>query len=208
LSAFAGRRPEEAEQTTWNDINFAEKWIRVEAQTSKIGQRRVVYPLPTAIVWLKKAKKLGAELPLGQRARKKDRLALRAELGWPTWKKDVTRHTAASNWLAVSRSSAEVAESLGHSEKVLKKHYKALITKAEAEEFWKLGCPAKPAKKPAAPAGRKKPAPGPVTGVARRSVKPRSRPVTSCQITAEPAPLPPDSFPNSHRSPCPDPATN
>lgn len=157
LSAFAGLRPEEAEKTTWKDINFAEGWIRVEAQTSKVGQRRVVYPLPTAIAWLQQAKELGAELPLGRKARKLDRIALRAELNWPVWKQDVTRHTAASNWLAVSRSSADVAESLGHSEKILKKHYKALITKAEAEKFWNLipvTTPAKATKaaKPAKPA--------------------------------------------------------
>ena len=52
LLNFAGLRPEEAAKTTWAMINFKEGWIRVEAQTSKIRQRRVVYAPPMAMAWL------------------------------------------------------------------------------------------------------------------------------------------------------------
>jgi integrase len=138
LSTFAGLRPEEAEQTTWRDINFTEGWIKVEAQTTKVRQRRVVYPLPCAMDWLAFAKKKKSILPLSLKQRTKDRKKLRAVLGWKAWKQDVTRHTAASMWLAHSGSTAAVATALGHSESVLRKNYMALVTKAEAEKFW--GC--------------------------------------------------------------------
>jgi integrase len=97
----------------------------------------VVYPLPIALAWLKRAKRLKSELPLSPKRQLADRKELRVILGWKKWKQDVTRHSAASYWLASEGSAAHVAEMLGHSERTLKSHYKALVTKAEAERFWK-----------------------------------------------------------------------
>ena len=138
LSTFAGLRPEEAEKTTWKEINFDESWIRVEAQTTKVRQRRVVYPLPMAMTWLERAKKLKSKLPLTIKTRKADRNAMRTLLGWKEWKQDCTRHTCASMWLAHTGSAEKVATALGHSENILRKHYMALVTKADAEKFWNL----------------------------------------------------------------------
>jgi integrase len=138
LTALAGLRPEEAEKTSWDQINFDEGWIRVEAQTTKVRQRRVVYPHPTAMAWLQRAKMQGAELPIARQPRRRTIRMLRALLGWANWPKDVTRHSAASYWLAESGNAAQVAGALGHSESVLRKNYMALVTKTEAQEFWNL----------------------------------------------------------------------
>jgi site-specific recombinase XerD len=73
LSTFCGLRPEEAEQTVpKRDIDFNEGLIRVEKQTTKVRQRRVVYPRPEAMAFLKWAlsKKAGGGLPI-LRGRKK-----------------------------------------------------------------------------------------------------------------------------------------
>ncbi len=138
LTSFAGLRPEEAEKTSWHHINFDEGWIRVEAQTTKVRQRRVVYPHATAMAWLRHARSQGAELPLPRQARRRAIRMLRALLGFAHWPKDVTRHSAASYWLADTGSAAQVAEALGHSEDVLRKNYMALVTKVQAQEFWRL----------------------------------------------------------------------
>jgi integrase len=138
LSTFAGLRPDEAMKTTWADINLKEGWIKVEAQTTKVGERRVVYPHATALAWIKKAQDLGAQLPLTTKQRVMEMKELRPVLGWGTWKQDVTRHTAASMWLAHSDSAEKVATALGNSEKILRKHYLALVTKVDAEKFWNL----------------------------------------------------------------------
>ena len=138
LTTFAGLRPEEAENTPWDQINFDEGWIRVEAQTTKVRQRRVVYPHATAMAWLRRAKKLGAELPIARQPRRRAILALRKLLGFAMWPKDVTRHSAASYWLAETGNAAQIATALGHSENVLRKNYMALVTKAQAQEFWQL----------------------------------------------------------------------
>lgn len=138
LSTFAGLRPEEAAKTSWNEIHFDEGWIRVEAQTTKVRQRRVVYPLPMVMDWLKLAKRLKSKLPVNARMLKLDRKRFRKIAGFEQWPKDVTRHTAASMWLANCGSAATVATALGHSESVLRKNYMALVTKVDAERFWAL----------------------------------------------------------------------
>ena len=104
LTALAGLRPEEAQRTQWDAINLEEGFIRVEAQTSKKRQRRIVYPRPAALRWLAKAKELASTLPILKNSRKRAQKQLRALLGWPKWKKDCTRHSAASYWLAAEES--------------------------------------------------------------------------------------------------------
>ena len=127
LSAFAGLRPEEAAGSEWKAINFTEGSVTVEAQTSKMRQRRVVYPLPMCMAWLKEAKRLKSTLPLTVKARTIGLRLLTVVLGWPEWKSDVTRHSAASYWLAQCGSAATVATALGHSESILRKNYMALV---------------------------------------------------------------------------------
>lgn len=140
LSTFCGLRPEEAERTTWDSIQIdgGEAHVRVEAQTSKIRQRRIVTPLPAAVTWLRIAKESGSALPLTHPSRRRTIRRLRDALGWQVWPKDVTRHTAASYWLAKDGNPLAVAEQLGHSVAQLKSHYKALVTRDDAERFWRL----------------------------------------------------------------------
>jgi integrase len=138
LTTFAGLRPEEAEKTSWDQINFEEGWIRVEAQTTKVRQRRVVYPNSSAMAWLQHARSQNADLPLGRQPRRRAIRVLRKLLGFTVWPKDVTRRTAASYWLAETGNATLVSTALGHSEAVLRKNYMALVTKAQALEFWRL----------------------------------------------------------------------
>ena len=138
LTTFAGLRPEEAEKTSWKEIDFQEGWIRVEAQTTKVRQRRVVYPHATALLWLQRAKERNAELPIARQPRRRAIRGLRNLLGFEKWPKDVTRHSAATYWLAETGNAAQIASALGHSENVLRKNYMALVTKNEAQEFWQL----------------------------------------------------------------------
>lgn len=145
LATLCGLRPEEAEKTTKADVHFKEGFVKVEAQTTKVRQRRVVYPKPEAMAFLKWAIKRGGKLPIGKAprmkiisGRKTKAQGLRHALGFKVWPKDITRHTAASYWLASDGSAAHVADMLGNSERVLKRDYKALVTRAEAVEFWKV----------------------------------------------------------------------
>jgi integrase len=64
---------------------------------------------------------------------------LRGALGFKVWPKDITRHTAASYWLAGEGETVKhVAKMLGHSESICESRYKAVKTQKEAEEFWRV----------------------------------------------------------------------
>lgn len=140
LSTMCGLRPDEAAKTEWKHVvlDTESPCIRVEAQTSKKRMRRVVYPLPTAIAWLRHAQHQKSELPLKEQPLRRARNAMKKVLGFSKWTQDLTRHTAASYWLAKIQDAAAVAESLGHTVEVLKTHYRAVVTREEAARFWAI----------------------------------------------------------------------
>lgn len=138
LSTFCGLRPEEAEKTTPKEIHFREGWIKVEAQTTKVRMRRVVYPKREAMRLLKAAVDYHPPVALSVQSRRAALNRATEHLHWPEWYQDVTRHSAASYWLAIEPDVAKVAAMLGNSPAVLLKHYKALVTRKEAARFWRL----------------------------------------------------------------------
>lgn len=136
LSCTCGLRPEEAEKTARSQINYKEGYIEVQAQTSKLRQRRIVYPKPEAMKFLLWAVSKGGEMPMTSEGRRYLIRLLRKALKFKKWPKDVTRHTAASYWLAGGSDIGHVADMMGNSPNILKRHYKALVTTAQAVEFW------------------------------------------------------------------------
>jgi integrase len=138
LSCMAGLRPEEAQATQWSMINLREGWIRVEAQTSKKRHRRVVYPRPEALAWLTRARELRSQLPITWEPRKDAQAVLKPLLGLDRWPQDITRHTAASYWIAVEPDLPRLAHAMGTSIDELKTKYLALVTKEDAARFWSI----------------------------------------------------------------------
>lgn len=140
LGTMCGLRPTEAERMSWEKIRteLPAPHLRVEAATSKVRQRRVVYIEPAAARWLAFAKKQGSLLPLGHQSRRRDIRKLREHLGMEAWSNDITRHTAASYWLALTENASALAESMGHRVETLKRHYRAVVTREEAALFWAI----------------------------------------------------------------------
>lgn len=135
LALFAGIRPEEADQITWDHIDLNQGIVRIDAAVAKVRNRRTVHLKPAAIQWLK----LGGNLPLTKVSRRRYIRKLRDALGWKEWKKDVLRHSAASYWMASDQDAPRVASELGTSVKVLMKNYRdGDVSDADAEEFWNL----------------------------------------------------------------------
>jgi|SRR5579872_58929 len=138
-TAFAGMRPQdESCFTDWDKINFEAKCIVVESNVCKTTKRRVVYPEPMVFDWLKVAKERGAQLPLTLPEMKAEQRALRGVLGWAAWKQDVTRHSAASYWLAKTNDVKLVSRSLGHSVDVLESTYDARVFQPEGVAYYAL----------------------------------------------------------------------
>ena len=148
LSAICGLRPYEAMRMTWANVilDTAEPVLRVQASTSKVGLRRVVELNAHATAWLRHAKALGSELPMAKQPKRRVQRRLREILGIDEWTQDITRHSAASYLMAIERNGPMVAEQLGHTVKVMNRHYRAVVTREEAEKYFAID-PA-PAKAP------------------------------------------------------------
>jgi integrase len=131
LCLFAGVRPAEARRLSWADIDIDAGLLRIEAAASKVRQRRVV-ELPSACVaWLR----LGGDLPAANVRHRLNAIAKRC--GLLPWPRDGLRHSAASYWHAL-HGEVVTARNLGHSEAVLHRHYRALVTPAEAQTFFEI----------------------------------------------------------------------
>ena len=64
--------------------------------------------------------------------------ALKKKAGLVEWPGNVMRHTAASHWLNRLQSADAPSLHLGNSPVMLHRHYKALVTRKESEEFFEL----------------------------------------------------------------------
>jgi hypothetical protein len=136
IGLFCGLRPEEADRTPWAAIDLDRGTIRIDAAASKVRQRRIVHLMPAAIEWLKVAK--DGEQPIDKDARTKRLRALRDQLGWEEWPKNVLRHTCASYWLAHLQDAGRTAKELGNSASILLRHYHELVEKDQATAFWAI----------------------------------------------------------------------
>jgi integrase len=143
VSLFAGLRPGEAEQLTWEKIHFETQQIEVLGITSKTREDRFVYMEPALIEWLLPYRKAGG-LIVGSNFTK-DFKEVKKCAGFGTnenatcrWPKDVLRHTYASYWLPIHKDRAHLAELMGNSLAVIKSHYKRAIPETVAEKFWAL----------------------------------------------------------------------
>lgn len=144
LTLYAGLRPSEARMIQWDKIDFEAGRIWVDACVSKVRRMRIVEPRPSAMLLLAEARDTGAELPISLSTLRRIMRRLRSTMGWTDWPADVTRHTCASYWLAIEPDAGRIALQLGNSSNVLMRHYRSVVTKEQAAEFFRqtlAGCP-------------------------------------------------------------------
>jgi integrase len=125
VQLFAGLRPFEAMRLKWERIHFETGQIEVVGATSKTGETRFVTMTPTLTEWLLAHRKesgsiIGADFPPTlKKVKQKARLL--------PWVKDALRHTYDSYWLPVHKNRAELAEQMGTSLDMIKRHYRRAI---------------------------------------------------------------------------------
>jgi integrase len=166
ISLFAGLRPEECQALKWENIHLEEKTIHVLAETSKIKEARNVHIEDVLALWLEKYM---PEEPKGfvtpQVNFKKYTLQIHMAAGYQgtrvnkvngqliytkvnpdasLWPQDVMRHCYGTYWLAKHGNRAQLAEYMGNSLQIIKKHYKKVVSKSQAEAYWKLRPDRKP----------------------------------------------------------------
>ncbi len=137
IGAFAGLRPEEIKKLHWENIDFDERTIRVNASASKTRKKRFAELSDNLAAWLKPyVGRIGAVAPPNLQ---KLRLATMRRAGIARWPQDVLRHSFASAHYAFHKNPAHTAMLLGHRDQnMLLTHYRDLMKPTEAARYWSL----------------------------------------------------------------------
>ena len=136
---FAGLRTAESERLEEKDIS--DTTIEVTAANAKTRARRLVTIQPNLRAWLA----TGGVLPsprVTSRRMVEFNAKLKRETGIP-WPHNATRHSFVSYHLAKFENAGKTALEAGHAEQILFQHYRAVVTREAAEEFFTI-FPAKP----------------------------------------------------------------
>lgn len=129
LCLFGGLRPSEAVRVM-RDRSIKENHVDVEVRKVRSQRRRLVTLNDALRAWL-----VAGEVESLVNRRK--RLAAVVRESGVKLKQDCLRHSFVSYYCAI-HGAKETAEQAGHSESVLFRHYRELVTKQEAERFWAL----------------------------------------------------------------------
>jgi len=130
IGLFAGIRPNEIIRLDNSDING--RYIEVKGTSAKTRKRRIVSVLQNLQNWLRVAE----SLPKKNLRRRREIVITQANVDWTH---DVMRHTYASYHLAYHQSADKTALEMGHRDtQMLFRHYRSVVTKDEAANFWKI----------------------------------------------------------------------
>ena len=143
---IGGLRPDEAKRLTWQQVNLADKEIRLESTQTKTKKPRVVTIHPTLAQWLKRyqgktffpvnwRKEFDAVKEAAGFTGEKNPDGTDAGIPFPH---DVMRHTAVSYFFRDCGSYGLAAEQFGNSEAIIKKHYQGRVSSADAKEFYSI----------------------------------------------------------------------
>lgn len=139
IGCFAGLRTAEIRGMDWKHVNLAAKRITVDSSVAKKRRTRYVAMTDNLVAWLlPHRQESGLVAPKGQAWRFRfDRVRELAKIQWPA---NSMRHTFASHHLAMYGDPARTAFELGHHRdtSMLFDHYRALVTKENAEHYWKI----------------------------------------------------------------------
>ena len=141
LGLFAGLRPEEAQKMRWEWIEPLDEekriaQVKVPARISKISESR--YAELSEAGWNLMKPYLKQSGPIGWSRRAFRRIRDKADFAGSAWPADCIRHTYASSWLAVHKDRAHLAEIMGNSPAIIRKHYKRAIPINDAEGYFQI----------------------------------------------------------------------
>jgi integrase len=137
IGAFAGLRPEEINKLRWEDLDFHERTIRVNASAAKTRKKRFAEISDNLLAWLHPyAGRSGSVAPPNLQ---KMRRATMKAAGIEKWPQDVLRHSFASAHYAAYKNPAHTALLLGHRDQnMLLTHYRDLMKPTDAKRYWTL----------------------------------------------------------------------
>jgi len=142
ISMFAGVRTKELVEMDWSHVRPSndpdESHIEIKKKVSKKELGRRIIPIqPALAAYLEKIRKpvSGRVAPNKNMQTRQENIAKRAGL---VWRHNACRHSYGSYRMAEIRNVHDVAEEMGNSPAIVKKHYFQAVTKAEAARFWTI----------------------------------------------------------------------
>ena len=138
VGGFAGLRSSEVERLSWEDIKLEERVIVVQKGKTKTGSRRLAPISENLLTWI--AALHPGRGPIWQFGHEPfyDAQQETARAAGTKWKQNALRHSFISYRLALVQNEHQVALECGNSPSMIHKHYKQLVTKREAEQWFAL----------------------------------------------------------------------
>jgi len=139
LQSFGGLRLQEALRLDWHDVWSIPRHIEISSAKAKTRSRRLVEISPTLAAWLKpcRDKKAGLITDMTLDMATWNLIQLRKRLKVPS-KKNGFRHGFLSAHFAIHQNEGMTAAQAGTSPQMLFKHYRGLMTRKEADEWFKV----------------------------------------------------------------------
>ena len=135
IGVFAGLRPEEINKLQWEDLDFQERTIRVNASAAKTRKKRFAEISDNLRGWLEPY--TGRTGPVAPPNLQKLRRATMKAAKIKKWPPDVLRHSFASAHYAFHRDPARTAVIMGHRDQnMLLTHYRDVMKPSEAARYW------------------------------------------------------------------------
>jgi integrase len=147
IAAFAGLRAAEIQRLDWKEVNLAERHIEIKAAKSKTASRRLVPITDNLYLWLASRREESGQVAQFENMAKqidwlvrdinKQRVEAKKAPDF-SWKHNGLRHSFISYRLATEKDTAQVALEAGNSPNMIFKHYRQLVTEAEANRWFAI----------------------------------------------------------------------
>ncbi len=136
IGLFAGVRVEEMKRMTWEMVDLEQKIIKLPGSLTKGRYPRNVDIAENLLAWLAPfADKTGKLVPIGLR----ERVETTFTQAGIDKKRNALRHSFASYYLVLTDSADKTMLQLGQqTPSVLFKHYRQVVSRKQAEAYWKI----------------------------------------------------------------------
>ncbi len=139
VGMFAGVRTTEMLRMDSRAINFETKTITILSGVAKKRKQRTIEMQPALLAWLAPCKE---KLQAGGRVAEITKLESKEKFleaaGIEEWKLNGLRHSFATYHFAAFENEGSCSRQMGNSPTVFHNHYKGIVTKDTAEQFWNL----------------------------------------------------------------------
>lgn len=140
IGLFAGLRPDELAELTWDDVWKTPGHIEVRPRphARPSGRARFIKIQPNLAAWLAPYRKCTERVLPSASTVARLRRILRAKIGHDEWPQDVMRHSFGSYRLAITKNKPALAEEMDNSVAVIDLHYRRPIPQPTARRYWAI----------------------------------------------------------------------